>query len=275
MRHIADLSIIIPVFNQMRFTRICVESLKPTLPEGSEVIIVDNGSLDNTSEYLSGLHDVRVITNKDNRGCAAAWNQGVRASNSSWVAVLNNDIILSTGWFEGLLDFAEEKGLDIVSPAFREGEYNYDIADYSKNFIQRMRQVSRMGVAQGICFMVRRSVFARIGFFDEKFRVGQFEDADFFRRAGLAGFRLGTTGRSFIHHFGSATQNSIRKENSAGPFEEENRAYFRNKYNLTTGKRFIEKRRDGLQALYWRVSERLRYGHTLIEKWINNRLRYF
>lgn len=270
-----DVSIVIPVFNQLRYTQICVESLKPTLPECSEVIIVNNGSLDGTAEYLSELQDVLVITNKDNMGCAAAWNQGVRASNSQWVAVLNNDIILSSGWLEGLIAFAEEKSLDIVSPAFREGEYNYNIADYSKGFIQRMRLVSRMGIAQGVCFMVRRPVFDRIGFFDEKFRIGQFEDADFFRRAKLAGLRLGTTGRSFIHHFGSATQNSIRKGNSAGPFEDENRAYFRNKYKLTVGKRFIEKRREALRSLYWRVSEKALYGHTLIEKWINNRLRYF
>lgn len=270
-----DISVVIPVFNQLRFTKVCFESLKPTLPECSEVIIVNNGSLDGTAEYLSELQDVRVITNKDNMGCAAAWNQGVRASNSPWVAVLNNDIILSSGWLEGLLDFAEEKSLDIVSPAFREGEYNYNIEDYSKGFIQRMRSVSRMGTAQGVCFMVRRPVFDRIGLFDEKFRIGQFEDADFFRRAKLAGFSLGTTGRSFIHHFGSATQTSIRKENSAGSFEDENRAYYRKKYNLTVGKRFFEKRRDGLQALYWRVSEKMLYGHTLIEKWINNRLRCF
>lgn len=270
-----NVSIVIPVFNQLRYTQICVESLKATIPAGSEIIIVNNGSLDGTAEYLSGLRDVLVITNKDNMGCAAAWNQGTKAAHSSWIAVLNNDIILSPGWLEGLRSFAEENSLDIVSPAFREGEYNYDIADYSKCFIQRMRSVSRLGSAQGICFMVRRSVFDRIGFFDEKFRIGQFEDADFFRRAELAGFRLGTTGRSFIHHFGSATQNSIRRENSAGPFEEENRAYFRKKYNLTTGKRFFEKRRDELQSLYWRVAEKTRYGHTLIEKWINNRLRCF
>lgn len=66
-----NVSIVIPVFNQLRFTKVCFESLKPTLPECSEVIIVNNGSLDGTAEYLSELQDVRLITNKDNMGGCA------------------------------------------------------------------------------------------------------------------------------------------------------------------------------------------------------------
>ena len=270
-----DVSIVIPVFNQLHFTKICIESLQGTLLRDGEIIVIDNGSSDGSAEYLSECSNIRVITNRENQGCTVAWNQGVRVSHASWIAILNNDIILSTNWLDGLLDFAREKNVDIVSPAFREGEYNYDIAEYSREYVQRMHSVARMGIAQGVCFIVRRRVFDQIGLFDENFMIGQFEDSDFFRRAKLAKFILGTTGCSFIHHFGSVTQDSIRKGESVKPYEAENRAYFRRKWALTWWKRFLERRHVKLRDLYWRISEKTLYGHTLIEKWINGRLRYF
>ncbi len=270
-----NVSIVIPVFNQLHFTRICMESLHATLPGDCELIVIDNGSSDGTAEYLSECSSIRVIANMENLGCAVAWNQGVKASGARWVVILNNDTILSPNWLDGLLDFAREKGVDIASPAFREGEYNYNIIEHSRDFVQRMHSVARMGIAQGICFMVKREVFDRIGLFDEHFRIGQFEDRDFFRRALLAGFVPGTTGRSFIHHFGSVTQNMIRKNTDKKPYETENRAYFRKKWRLHWWKRFPERQHAKLRERWWSMSEKILYGHTLAEKIIDGRLRYF
>jgi GT2 family glycosyltransferase len=270
-----DISIVIPVFNQLHFTKICLKSLRETVPSTAQIVVIDNGSTDGTAEYLAAYSNITVITNTKNLGCAVAWNQGVKAARKAWIIIMNNDIVTSPNWLEGLFDFVREENMDIVSPAFREGEYNYDIVEYSKDYIQRMHSVARMGIAQGICFMVRWRVFEQIGFFDENFRIGQFEDADFFRRARLAGFGLGTTGRSFIHHFGSITQNSLRKKGPKSTYEQENRAYYRKKYRLTLWKRFLERRHAKLQAHWWRISERMIYGHSLIEKWIDGRLHYF
>lgn len=269
-----DSSIVIPVFNQLHFTKICLESLLYTIDKACEIIVIDNGSSDGTAEYLMGLSNIKVIANKENLGCAVAWNQGVEESQTPWIVILNNDTVLSPHWLDGLLDFAGEKKADIVSPAIREGEYNYDLAEYSREYVRRMRSVFRAGMAQGVCFMVQRRVFDQIGLFDENFRIGQFEDRDFFRRARRAGLVLGTTGRSLIHHFGSVTQDSIRGQNTIRPYEQENRAYYRRKYGLTLWKRFIERRRAKLQDLWWRTWEKTLHGHTLIEKWINGRVVY-
>ena len=269
-----DVSIVIPVFNQLHFTKICIESLQATLLRDGEIIVIDNGSSDGTAEYLLGFSNIRIITNGENLGCAVAWNQGVRASNASWIAILNNDIILSTNWLNGLLDFAREKNVDIVSPAFREGEYNYNIAEYSREYVQRMYSVARMGIAQGICFVVRRRVFDKIGLFDENFKIGQLEDTDFFRRARRARFILGTTGRSLIHHFGSITQDSIRRRIIYGRTRQRIVLIFAENTELTLWKRFLERRYVKLRDLRWRISERTIYGHTLIEKWVDGRVRY-
>ena len=268
-------SIIIPVFNQLEYTKLCLISLTAHRPDLSEIIVIDNGSTDGTGEYLRGLDGISVISNKTNLGVSVAWNQGVRSSDAEWVVIINNDVILSQGWLNGLIEFAEENGVDLVSPAVREGENNYDVAKYADEFVRRMARVSRPGEAHGICLMVRRRVFETIGLFDENYRIGQFEDADFFRRAKAAGFRLSITGRSFIHHFGSMTQKSFGREKMVKPYVAENRAYYRKKWRLNWWRRFLLRRRMKWRNFFWRTKEHVLYGHTLMEKWIDGRLRYY
>jgi GT2 family glycosyltransferase len=271
----AQVTIVIPLYNQLRYTRICLESLQTHGAGGARILVIDNGSTDGTGDYLATCQGVEVVSNPENLGCAGAWNQGVRESATEWVLLLNNDVIVSPGWLEGLLRFAQERGVDLVSPAIREGEYNYDIVEYGARFVAAMGNVSRMGVADGICFMVNSRVFRSLGGFDEKFRIGQFEDADFFRRAAQGGFRLGTTGRSFLHHFGSVTQDAIRKRKGARPYEAQNRAYYREKWQLSWWRRRCERRVRRWRELVWRTRERVLFGHTLKEKWLGGRLRYF
>jgi GT2 family glycosyltransferase len=121
--------------------------------------------------------------------------------------------------------------------------------------------------------MVHRKVFEAIGRVDENFRIGQFEDTDFFRRAAAAGFRLATTGGSLIHHFGSVTQDSIPTK-STGAYEIENRAYYNKKWNLTWWKRTWIRHRNRMRDRVWRHREFLQHAHTLKERWEKGRLHY-
>lgn len=268
-----QVSIVMPVLNQLAYTQGCLRSLEPDLRAGVELIVIDNGSDDETRQYLASLPGIKLVRNESNRGCAPAWNQGVQLAQREWIVILNNDVLLASGWLEALVQFAEEKKVDIASPAIREGALNYPFDEYAREFTNRMREMRRGGVANGICFMVRRGVFARVGPFDEEFRIGQFEDTDFFWRAKRAGFRLGATGAAFLHHYGSATQSEIRKTNPGG-YEAENRSRFRQKWRLTAWDRFWQRTGRQLRAWRWRVQERFLHGHTLHEKWRGGRLRY-
>jgi len=138
-----------------------------------------------------------------------------------------------------------------------------------------MNSVIRKGMANGICFMIHRRVFDNIGYFDENFRIGQYEDTDFFRRAKYAGFHLGMVGCSFLHHFGSVTQNSISVTKTLKPYAVENKAYFSRKWKLPWWKRALE--RNSTKLINWSHStlERLKYGHSLIEAWKDERLKYY
>ena len=259
----AGVSVVIPVFNQLAYTKLCLESLDRHREGIGEIVVIDNGSADGSGAWLQGVPGIRLILNEQNRGCAAGWNQGVAAATGEWIVVLNNDVIVTEGWIRGMLDAAAALGLDVVTPAIREGQADYDLAAWSRDFVARMRGVHRLGAADGICFMVHRRVFDAVGTFDEHFRIGQFEDIDFFRRVRLAGFRLGVTGGAFLHHFGSVTQKAIRKAPAAGGYAAENRAYYRKKWRLGWLRRQPEKWTAKARLLAWRWRERLRTGRTL------------
>ncbi|MFI5337380.1 MAG: glycosyltransferase family 2 protein [Opitutales bacterium] len=269
-------AVVIPVLNQLAYTQGCLQCLQPDLAAGARVVIVDNGSTDGTKDWLAAQPGLTVVRNEENRGCAPAWNQGVAAAREAeWVVVLNNDVLLPAGWLAALLGAAERHGLDIACPALRERDQNYDFAGYARDFMAKLGGVVRRGGAHGVCFAVRRAVFGKIGGFDEAFRIGQFEDADFFRRARQAGFRTGVVGACFLHHFGSVTQDALSDTKRQRPYEAENREHFRRKWRLGWVRRRWEKGRDGGRAWWWRTTERIRFGHTLHEKWDGGRLRFY
>ncbi len=268
------IGITLAVYNKLEYTKLCLESLHNNLPPQSHVVVVDNASSDGTAHYLSSLQWLSVIFNKENLGCAPAWNQGVqKVDGEEWTVILNNDIILTEGWWSGLMLAAECHKLDIVSPAIREGELNYEISSYAREFTSSMANVIRNDTAHAVCFAVRRNVFNTIGNFDENFKIGQYEDTDFFRRARIAGFRLGSTGGAFVHHFGSVTQQALKKR--VPGYALENKAYFVRKWKLSWWQRALERNRDKLFNRFSCFHERLRFGHSLVEKMIQGKLRYY
>lgn len=270
----ANVSIVIPLYNQLKYTKICLESLQSNLTELPEIILVDNASTDGTADYLKTLSNVTVISNVENLGFAGGCNQGIRAASGEWVVMLNNDVIVAPGWLDGMLDAAEHWKLQIVTPAIREGECTYDISAYARELTGRMQRVIRRGRANGICFMVHRNVFDVIGLFDEKFEIGQYEDKDFFLRATRAGFALGTVGSAFLHHFGSATQKVLKHSSVSRPYALENKAYFAKKWKLPWWKRIVGRNREKLVNKVASLVEKTRYGHTLMEKMIDGQLHY-
>jgi GT2 family glycosyltransferase len=259
-----DAVVVIPVLNQARYTRACLEDLRESgIPE-SQIVVVNNGSTDETESLLGSRPGLQVIHNPANRGCGGAWNQGVRACPATWTVLLNNDVLLPPGWLEALVAFAEEERFDVVSPAICHGPDDYDFAAYAPRFMERMAKVKRRGTASGVCFMVRRQVFEKTGLFDEDMRIGGYEDDEFFRRARQYGFPIATTGRSFLHHFGSVTQKAIKAGLNQPKASLGDREYYRAKYRLTWLKRHRGRISEKVLTTGWRLRERMQYGCTLV-----------
>ena len=87
-------SIVIPVYNAEKYLKKALDSCLNQSYSNVEVIAVNDGSTDNTSEILSSYADKIIVVNQKNKGIAGAINTGIRAMNSNWYKLMNADDIL-------------------------------------------------------------------------------------------------------------------------------------------------------------------------------------
>jgi N-acetylglucosaminyl-diphospho-decaprenol L-rhamnosyltransferase len=261
---LSSMSLVIAVYNQLPYTRRCLESIARCTDVPYEVVVVDNGSTDGTDEYLRSI-GAQVITNPRNLGCAPAWNQGVRASKGQVLGILNNDLVMTPNWSSKLLSFMERSRHSIVSPSAREGPLDYDLDGYAEDFERYCAGATRYGEVYSACLLIKREVFDSVGLFDEGFGYGGCEDVDFLWRAERAGFTIGMTGAVLIHHFSMVTQDAIKAKVTRS-YPDQNLAHFKRKWNRTVRGDWPERRWTDFKARIRKRYELLRYGHTLVEK---------
>lgn len=212
-----QVSIIIPLYNKVEYTRQCLEALALNTEQALnyEVILVDNASSDGTAEYLRTLSgDVTIVTNLKNLGFAKACNQGGRIARGRCLVFLNNDTIPHPGWLAGLLRGAEQDGADIVGArllypngraqhagvAFNEQSIGYHIFNGFPADAPAVNRKRFMQCVTAACMLVKQELFAELGGFDEGY-VNGFEDVDFCLRAGERGRRILYAPESVLIHF--------------------------------------------------------------------------
>lgn len=217
-------SIIILTFNQIEYTKGCIESIKRYTPKPYEIIFVDNGSKDGTVEWLRRIvretPDYRLIENKENQGFAGGNNQGMAEARGEYIVLMNNDVVVTPGWLDRMIAVAERNpkiGMvgpmsNYVSGPQRVSQVGYDtttltgLNQFAQDYSQRrMGRVNPFWRVVGFCMLIKRSVVEKIGGLDERYGLGNFEDDDFSLRARLAGFEPWIAGDCFVHHFGSRT----------------------------------------------------------------------
>jgi GT2 family glycosyltransferase len=243
-------SIVIPVYNQLNYTRQCVEAIDRTAPQGSwELIVVDNASADGTAEWLAGLSlrhgSVRVIRNEANLGFGRACNQGMAAAKGEGVVLLNNDAVVLGDWLAGLwaplrgdarggmsgpiTNFGRpEQTRRLRDP--REGEEAPAVFD---EWIRAHAGVHMpVDVLSGFCLLMTRGVIERLGGFDPCYGLGYFEDDDFSLRARLAGFPLWICEGVLVYHHGAVTSQATGLVASSTAHLPAKWAIFRDKWRL-------------------------------------------
>ena len=111
-----EISIIIPVFNQFRFTQACLASLQERQgTERFEVIVVDDCSTDETAEVIPQIPGVVYLGNGTNSGFIVSCNRGAEKARGKYLVFLNNDTLVRDGWLSALLGtFSEEPHAGIV-----------------------------------------------------------------------------------------------------------------------------------------------------------------
>ena len=254
-------TIVIPVLNQLHYTQQCVQSLIDHGVPVESLLIIDNGSTDDTPNWLATRNDIRSVINPVNLGCGGAWTQGALLSSSDWVVLLNNDIICSHNFIEAQIAAAEKYDLDVVSPSMVEFELDYDLNEFTQTFLQTMQNTVRVGWFHGVCFSVRREVFQKIGFIDTDRLLFGREDAEFLARCTRHGLKVGCVGAALMHHFGSITQSAMKREQGVTKFGDHRYLYAKLGLNWWGRQRAKFARKS--QTKRWRKQELARSGMTL------------
>lgn len=114
------LSIVIVSFNSKNFLEPCLKSLsKNEIKSKTEIIVVDNSSIDGTFEYLKNKYpDIKIINNKHNLGFAKANNQGIKKSKGKYVLLLNPDTIIPSSTLAYMINFMETHQSAGISTCF-------------------------------------------------------------------------------------------------------------------------------------------------------------
>ena len=176
------------------------------------LVVVDNGSTDETRDYLQTLKLGGRIFNNQNLGCGVAWNQGALTLQSEWSIIMNNDVIVSPEWIEKLISAAESKGLRVISPALVEGPLDYNFDALEKDASNQMKNVYRMGGRHAVCIAIHHSVWLNVGYFQPTPKLLGYEDTIFFNELENSKIKTAMTGASWLHHYGSITQTAMKLE---------------------------------------------------------------
>ena len=216
-------SIVIPVFNNWRLTRQCLQSLNQHTPLGLiEVIVVNDGSTDETAGALTSTPGVKVVTSVRNVGFTLAANSGARAARGEFVVFLNNDTQVLPGWLEGLLGAMDDPavgaaGSKLLFPKGRLQEAGglvwsdatgWNIGRGDDPNAPQYNFLHDVDYCSAASLMVRATALREAGYFDERFAPAYYEDTDLCFTIRALGYRVVYQPESAVVHLEGRTHGS-------------------------------------------------------------------
>jgi GT2 family glycosyltransferase len=216
--------VIVLNWNGRRWLDGCLAALEAQTLRPTEVVVVDNGSTDDSVAHLRARWPhVRVIALPENSGFAAGNNRGADDAATDCLVFLNNDTEPEPGWLEALVRAAgadPARGLvsscivylddpsvvDSAGDGYLRcgGGFKYGHGQPASQWTQSRDVFGACGAA----FLIRREVFAALGGFDESFFM-VYEDVDLSYRAQLRGARVWYAADAVVRHAGSASMGRV------------------------------------------------------------------
>lgn len=224
----ARLSVVILNWNGRRHLERYLPSVVAHTEGDAEVVVADNGSTDDSLQWLRlNYPDVRVIRLDRNYGFAGGYNRALREVESEYVLLLNSDVEVTAGWWQPLVEVLDtESDVAAVAPKLLADmeRTKFEYAGASGGFIDylgypfcrgrilsnveedRGQYDNRRDIfwASGAAMCCRREVFESLGGFDEDF-FAHMEEIDLQWRMQLAGWRIVVEPKSVVYHLGGGT----------------------------------------------------------------------
>ncbi len=215
-------SIVIPNYNGKHFLEDCLTSVFAQDIQDQEVIVVDNGSTDGSLEYLNTYPGVRTIAMDKNYGFCGAVNAGIKAAESEYVILLNNDTEVDKNFAKELLNAiqADEKIFSCSSKMvqFQDRTLMDDAGDYycalgwafgrgKGGSVENYTESVDVFAACAGAAIYRKKMLESLGYFDEN-HFAYLEDIDLGYRARIQGYRNVYAPKAIVYHVGSGFSGS-------------------------------------------------------------------
>lgn len=242
------IDIIVITHNSVNVIDDCLASIFEHTPYPKNVIVVDNGSTDQTCPYLNTRSDIILIASKKNDGYAKAINKGISSGDGEFIIVLNDDTQVTAGWLEPLLDcFQRDNKVAIVAPKLinKEGrlvgvgtDWNWKMPHFMQPNAPGILEDERDCLSiNGACFSIKRSLLPILGLLDENYFF-YFEETDYCLNANYLDFRVVYCGKSMVYH--DYKMDSVRKA-AISAYWSESSKYFNKKWGYNANTRKVSK----------------------------------
>jgi len=240
----ALVSVIVPCCGMIEYTKLCMPSLLKYTRAPFELILLDIGSLDGTSEYLAGIKAaskfrVEIVRTATDLAIADACREAVSRARGDYFVLLNNDTVLTEGWLHQLINLANlSPALGMTGPmsnyappaqlvelipyrarpkkrtsngrvSVEEVFVDMDVINaFARDFREKAKgKWSEVDRLAGFCLLVKRQVLDKVGLpnLEKVSELSLFDTDQLSDKARQAGFTLGCCRDLFVHHFGTRT----------------------------------------------------------------------
>lgn len=257
---------------------------KFTISDQADLIVADNGSTDDSVEWLRRNHpEVRIISFEKNHGFAEGYNRAIELAEYEYVTLLNSDVEVTEGWWQPILSFLENNPdvgavqpkilsysdkssfeyagaaggyLDSLGYPYCRGRL-FDVVE--KDHGQYDGPPADVAWASGACLTMPREVYRRLGGLDPEF-FAHMEEIDLCCRVHLAGLRVCALSDSHVYHVGGASLNQGNPK----------KTYLNFRNNLLLLHKNLPKGRGSRILFLRRLADTLAFGMFLLKGDIAN-----
>lgn len=257
-----NISVVIITFNSEKFITQCINSLFIQNYLNCEIIVVDNGSQDNTIQLVQAYKKIVLIKNERNLGACKARNQGIEVSSGEWILTLDCDVVLEKDFFSKISNFIKDLPFNVgmIQPKILRPDKKtiyscglylswlrrfYDIGKNREDKGQFDNFQHVFGGCSAATFYRRtmlENIKEKTGYFDERFFF-LVEDVDLAWRAQRKGWKAKFIPSLICYHHGNSSR-----------FDNKKRQYlcFRNRY-------YTIRKNEGINKYFYRIIPLLCY----------------
>jgi GT2 family glycosyltransferase len=235
-------SIVIALYNKANLGILCFESLLQNAGDDYELILVDNGSTDDTGKLLDRIDGAKILRNNENKGFGYACVQGAESAAGEYLCFLNNDLVLCPGALQAAVaNFRRDPGIGAVggklllsdgrlqeagSIVWRDGTaWGYGRGDDASSPKYSFRRP--VDYCSGAFLLTPHTLFDELDRFDQRFSPAYYEDTDYCFKVWDKGKKVIYEPQAAVHHYESA---SMQSSEAANQLIADHRAKFAEKW---------------------------------------------